>query len=454
MGGASGGCHVRRGRPRFSLLVVCVTVVLVAGCQILVEPPEPSVTWVPLPTLAPPAVEALPTPSRIATPTLAAPTPTEMPSPAVSPSPTGSPMASGAPIEPAAAAAWARDHAWSYLLAEYPAEYLPTDPDWVETGTESLVGATAYRYEAGQWISTVSVPVLPRGQSLYSVDVQGPDDFSWQAQVRWAESGPAVNAAAPVTASQVETVDGWGGKIVSLPANSPFDDYFQGIGGTVGEYGLKGLTDEVEERIVSLRDSQRLVMVWGTLDPDAEDYGDGQLVIGRLEVAGESEATLSPTEAAMTPTPTTEIAATPTPTTAAATPTPTEVVPTPTPTKAAATPTPTKAATAAPTAAASATATAAPGTAAPATAVPSSEIVEGWIGVVRPLPAGSRYDDYFDAQTPPGQYGIAGLLPRVEDELAAWRASGTPIRVWGVLDYGVDDYAGARILVSRAEVVQ
>lgn len=86
--------------------------------------------------------------------------------------------------------------------------------------------------------------------------------------------------------------------------------------------------------------------------------------------------------------------------------------------------------------------------------MPSSEIVEGWIGVIRPLPAGSRYDDYFDAETPSGQYGISGLLPAVEEELAAWREAATTIRVWGVLDYGVDDYAGARILVSRAEAVE
>jgi hypothetical protein len=90
----------------------------------------------------------------------------------------------------------------------------------------------------------------------------------------------------------------------------------------------------------------------------------------------------------------------------------------------------------------------------PPTKAPESELVEGWLGVVRALPAGSAYDDLWDGVDPVGQQGIDALLPELQAELAAARAAGTLLRVWGVLDYGVADYGGSRIVVTRIEAVQ
>ena len=87
----------------------------------------------------------------------------------------------------------------------------------------------------------------------------------------------------------------------------------------------------------------------------------------------------------------------------------------------------------------------------PPTRVAESELVDGWVGVIRALPAGSPHDDYFDTRRPGGQYGIRSLVPRIAEQLAAYRDTGTPVRVWGMLDYGVSDYGGRAIIVSRLE---
>jgi hypothetical protein len=84
---------------------------------------------------------------------------------------------------------------------------------------------------------------------------------------------------------------------------------------------------------------------------------------------------------------------------------------------------------------------------------PQMAIVEDWLGMIRPLPAGSRYAHYFAARDEEGQYGITSTLPPVEEQLRLYRDSGALVRIWGILEYGVDDYGGARIYVTRVEAV-
>ena len=355
----------------------------------------------PLPTLAAPATETPLAPSATLTPPAPS-SPTDTPFPTVTPVDTRSP----APVDPAAAAAWARDQAWAHLLAEYPDDRLPDEPNWEEAGVQAGIGSGEYRFRDGDWLLAVSVPVTAPETRVFLLQLEGPDRYAWQATVRTpGQTGPIVSAGEPIVRPLTEVVEGWGGTIHSLPRTAEFDDYFRVAGGAGGQYGIRGATSDAEERIALLRDSHRIVMVWGTLHHDADDYGGGQLVVVRLDGAG-SEGTSVPTAVAQATTSPTESPAT-------------ETVAMPAP--------------------------------ASATRAPASQIVEGWVGVVRKLPDGSRHDDYFDAQEPGGQYGIAALLAPLAEELANHAANGTPIRVWGVVDYGVDDYGGARILVARLE---
>jgi len=89
----------------------------------------------------------------------------------------------------------------------------------------------------------------------------------------------------------------------------------------------------------------------------------------------------------------------------------------------------------------------------PPTVVPESEVVEGWQGVIRLLPADAAYDDYFDGLNPPGQHGIQALTLDLEEDLRAAAESERLVQIWGMLDHGVDDYGQRRILVTRIVVI-
>ncbi len=190
-----------------------------------------------------------------------------------------------------------------------------------------------------------------------------------------AETKAALPPTLPPTATP-DIVQAWRGTVHRPPAGAQYDDYFRVVGGAEGEYGIASPDKNLEARLVALRDSGRVINVWGVLQRGVDDHGGARIVVDRLE----------------------------------------EERP-------------------------------------PATPVPASEPVEGWIGRIQSAPAGASYDDCFEGQSPPGQYGIAALMPRLEQEIISHRNTGTRVRVWGMLDYGVADCAGKRIIITRIEVV-
>ena len=352
------------------LLGIWALVVALSGCQYFLATEEPLATWVPLPTVGP-------TPTDTAPPTTAIPTSTMTPVPTETFPPTAEPTKTPSPDDAVVRAAWARDKAWMHLVNTSSDDRLPAESIWVESGSEPLIGATTYRYQAEDWTLIVSVPVVAPEATVYNVEVKGPDGFEWVARVEpdgTVKAELPATTATPTPETTPEVVEGWRGTLHSLPQGAQFDDFFRVLGGEGGQFGIGSLDASIEERLAALRDSGRIVRLWGTLARQAPDYGETQIVVERLE----------------------------------------EEPP-------------------------------------PATPVPESELVEGWIGIVRALPPGSAYDDYFDAHYPGGQYGIGSLVPKLEEELAAYGNSGTIIRIWGVLDYGIPDYSGRRILVTRIE---
>ena len=248
------------------------------------------------------------------------------------------------------------------------------------------------------------IPLPTIGPSLTNTEppptetsTAAPTNTLTATQVRTPTATPtntpiATHTQAPATAveptststptSTPEIVQGWRGTLHSLPAGAQFDDFFRIRGEEDGQFGIAAAEPDLEERLVALRDGERIIRIWGTLQRQVPDYGETQIVVERMEVE---------------PVPTL----------------PQEIH----------------------------------------TPVPASELVEAWTGIVRALPPGSQYDDYFDAQSPGGQYGISSLVPKLEEELIAYRDTGTVIRIWGILDYSVSDYGEKRIVVSRLEEV-
>jgi len=100
------------------------------------------------------------------------------------------------------------------------------------------------------------------------------------------ECGPRANAAGgakpPETA---EKLADWWGVIVSTPPGAQFDDTFERRDlGHVILFGIDSLDPAVRSQIMALRDSGKIVHLWGTLLSNVPDVNGSQIQVDRIEV--------------------------------------------------------------------------------------------------------------------------------------------------------------------------
>lgn len=84
-----------------------------------------------------------------------------------------------------------------------------------------------------------------------------------------------------------EPIEDWWGVIKSTPPGAQYDDYFerQDLGGSI-YFGIDSLVPDVEAQIQALRDSGKVVHLYGTLFSNVPDYNGSQVQIDRIEVEG------------------------------------------------------------------------------------------------------------------------------------------------------------------------
>jgi len=82
-----------------------------------------------------------------------------------------------------------------------------------------------------------------------------------------------------------EPIEDWWGVIKSTPPGAQYDDYFerQDLGGSI-YFGIDSLDSEVSDQILALRDSGKVVHLYGTLFSNVPDYNGSQVQIDRIEV--------------------------------------------------------------------------------------------------------------------------------------------------------------------------
>ncbi len=82
-----------------------------------------------------------------------------------------------------------------------------------------------------------------------------------------------------------EPIEDWWGVIKSTEPGAQYDDYFerQDLGGSIS-FGIDSLDPEVEAQIQALRDSGKIVHLYGTLFSNVPDYNGSQVQIDRIEV--------------------------------------------------------------------------------------------------------------------------------------------------------------------------
>lgn len=82
-----------------------------------------------------------------------------------------------------------------------------------------------------------------------------------------------------------EPIEDWWGVIKSTPPGAQYDDYFerQDLGGSI-YFGIDSSDPKVEAQIQTLRDSGKIVHLYGTLFSNVPDYNGSQVQIDRIEV--------------------------------------------------------------------------------------------------------------------------------------------------------------------------
>jgi len=177
----------------------------------------------------------------------------------------------------------AREAALRYIQ-EQPGQQAPGPGlSWTEKETtpEGVVGASTVQYTAGDWVMTLSHPVVAPEQVVYQVTLaNATTGFEWQGEV---------DAAGQVTEISLtptgQSVAGWLGYVASTPSMAQFDDYLVLSPQGAGEIGLSGADDDLEAQIEALRDKPepgKYAHFWGTLTCDVPDYGGCQLLVTRL----------------------------------------------------------------------------------------------------------------------------------------------------------------------------
>jgi len=82
-----------------------------------------------------------------------------------------------------------------------------------------------------------------------------------------------------------EPITDWWGIIKSTEPGAQYDDYFerQDLGGVI-YFGINSMDPEVQAQIVALRDSGKIVHLYGTLFSNVPDYNGSQVQVDRIVI--------------------------------------------------------------------------------------------------------------------------------------------------------------------------
>jgi len=93
------------------------------------------------------------------------------------------------------------------------------------------------------------------------------------------------NPGSSMLPGATEAVVDWWGVIKSVGAGAQFDDYFERQDlEQVISFGIDSQDPTVQSQIEALRDSGRIVHIYGTLVSNAPDYNGSQILVDRIEV--------------------------------------------------------------------------------------------------------------------------------------------------------------------------
>jgi putative hemolysin len=83
-----------------------------------------------------------------------------------------------------------------------------------------------------------------------------------------------------------EEISDWWGVIKSTESGAQYDDYFerQDLGQTIIYFGIDSSNPDVKSLIEAMRDSGKIVHLFGTLFSNVPDFNGSQILVDRIEV--------------------------------------------------------------------------------------------------------------------------------------------------------------------------
>ncbi len=105
------------------------------------------------------------------------------------------------------------------------------------------------------------------------------------ASITGGDSGGNVGAGGYMPPGTAEEIADWWGVIKSTEPGAQYDDYFkrQDLGQVI-YFGIDSTDPAVQSQIEALRDSGRIVHLYGTLLSNVPDYNGSQIQVDRIDV--------------------------------------------------------------------------------------------------------------------------------------------------------------------------
>jgi putative hemolysin len=184
----------------------------------------------------------------------------------------------------------------------------------------ALTACTSFRVQTSDSAGTEILPNMPNPASVYceqngdTLEIRTAEDGSQSGVCvfpdgstcdEWAyfrgECGPATDASGGgpgggssgdgsggyMPPGTTEEIVDWWGVIKSTEPGAQYDDYFERQDlGQVIYFGIDSLDPAVQAQIEALRDSGRIVHLYGTLFSNVPDYNGSQVQVDRIEVEG------------------------------------------------------------------------------------------------------------------------------------------------------------------------
>ena len=100
-----------------------------------------------------------------------------------------------------------------------------------------------------------------------------------------ATANPSDNPGSFVSPGTAEEITNWWGIIKSTDPGAQYDDYFERQdSGQIIYFGIDSMDPAVKSLIEALRDSGKIVHLYGTLLSNVPDYNGSQIQVDRIEV--------------------------------------------------------------------------------------------------------------------------------------------------------------------------